>query len=77
MIETLRMIDSTETQIGPYDKDDAAKDTNSSRQDVENAWHDARTDAERSGDLDRGSESGSGGQGGSGTESSGTYSDDK
>lgn len=64
------------SSIGPYDKSDAAKDTNSSERDVSNAWHDARSDAERSGDLDRGSESGSGGHGGSGSESTDTYSDD-
>ncbi len=65
-----------ETIIGPYDADDAAKDTDSSVDDVHGAWHDARTDAEDSGDLDRGSDSGSGGQGGSGTESTGTHTDD-
>lgn len=76
MAEYLTASHESESSKGPYDKGDAAKDTNSSRQDVDHAWHDARTDAEDSGDLDRGSESGSGGYGGSGTESTGTHSDD-
>lgn len=59
-----------------YDQNDAARDTDSSTSDVRDAWHDARTDAEDSGYLDRGSDSGSSGQGGSGTDSTGTHSDD-
>ena len=40
---------------GPYDEDDAAKDTDSSNSDVETAWHDARDAAEASGEISRGS----------------------
>ena len=35
----------TDTGHG-YDKDDAARDTNSSDKDVSQAWHDARDDAQ-------------------------------
>jgi hypothetical protein len=52
-----------------YNEKDAAKDTKESMSWVKATWHGARDDAEASGDLQRGSESGSGGQGGS---SSGT-----
>ncbi len=31
---------------GPYDKEDAARDTNASIADVSRAWHDARDAAE-------------------------------
>ena len=44
-----------------YDKGDAAKDTGSSVKDTSSAWHQARDDAVSSGDLVRGSSSGSGG----------------
>ncbi len=33
---------------GPYDEDDAANDTDSSRDSVDEAWHDARTDDQTS-----------------------------
>ena len=46
---------------GSYDKGDASKDTGSSAKDVSGAWHQARDDAVSSGDLTRGSSSGSGG----------------
>ncbi len=74
--ENLLTLNEFETNIGPYDESDAAKDTDSSLSDVSGAWHDARSDAEDSGYLDRGSDSGSGGKGGSGTESTGTHTDD-
>jgi len=37
-----------------YDKKDAQEDTNSSRREVQEAWHVARDDAQRSGEIDRG-----------------------
>lgn len=40
------------------DKDDAAELTDSTPSDVAEAWHDARDDAEESGDVQRGSEPG-------------------
>lgn len=76
MTELLRVIQEREIAYGPYDRSDAARDTDSSESDVSGAWHDARTDAEESGYLDRGSDSGSGGYGGQGSESSGTHSND-
>jgi len=36
---------------GPYGKDDAAEDTDSSISDVSGAWHDARDDAQDDGDY--------------------------
>ena len=36
----------------PYDKDDAAEDTDASVSDVSTAWHDARDDAEADDDID-------------------------
>lgn len=36
--------------MGPYDEDDAARDTNSSRSDVDGAWHNARSDDQNSDD---------------------------
>ncbi|MBP8689472.1 hypothetical protein KBH77_03935 [Patescibacteria group bacterium] len=37
--------------MSKYDVDDAARDTDSSSSKTSEAWHDARDDAERSGDL--------------------------
>ncbi|MBI2620877.1 hypothetical protein HYW61_01465 [candidate division WWE3 bacterium] len=37
--------------VFPYDKDDAAKDTDSTAKEVSEAWHTARDDAQKSGDL--------------------------
>lgn len=37
--------------MGGYDKEDAAKDTNSSVKEVSEAWHQARNDAASSGHL--------------------------
>lgn len=37
--------------MGGYNKEDAAKDTNTSTSKVSEAWHGARDDAAKSGDL--------------------------
>ena len=37
--------------VGPYDKEDAARDTGASISEVSEAWHDARSDCQESGDY--------------------------
>ena len=44
--------------MGKYDKGDAAKDTGSTKGEVSGAWHQARDDAVKSGNLERGGDKG-------------------